>query len=190
MQADRVAPGEQRLEVDQLHAMVGSLLGAHVGIDGQDRHLQRDRPIRDGLPDLAETHDAQGSSAQLQARELRAFPLAAPDGRISRGDPPGQAEQQTECVLRGGDGVPGWCVDDGDPGPGRRLEIDVVDTHARAPDDDQSSPRFDEARIDLHLAPNDERLVLRYRAAQLVAGQSRSLVDLVLRTQKRHALRG
>ena len=99
-------------------------------------------------------------AAQLDARELRPLPLAAAHRGVGGRGLAGEPEQQRERVLGGGDRVAGRRVDDGDPGPGRRLEVDVVDADAGPADDDEPRPGGDQLGVDLDLAADDERVVV------------------------------
>ena len=75
-------------------------------------------------------------------------------------DPAGDAVQQRERVLGGRDRVPGRGVDDDDPGPRRRVEVDVVHADAGPTDDHQPRPGRDQLGIDLDLAADDQRVVV------------------------------
>ena len=119
------------VEVDELDAVVGGLLGGHERVDAEDGHLHRPGADRDGLADLAEPDDPERPAAQLEAGELGALPLAAPERGVGGGDPAGDAVEQREGVLGGRDRVAGRGVDDDDPGPRRGIEVDVVDADAR-----------------------------------------------------------
>ena len=140
--------------------MVRRLLGRHVRVRGEDRHLHGPRPGRDRLADLAEPDDPERPAAELDARELGSLPFAAPDRRVGGRDLAGDAVEQGEGVLGGRDRVAGRRVDDGDAGPGRRLEIDVVDADPGPPDDLQSRAGGDRLGVDLDLAADDERVVV------------------------------
>ena len=61
------------------------------------------------------------------------------------GHPAGDAVQERQRVLGGGDRVAGRSVDDDDAGPGRGLEVDVVDADPGPPDDDQPRPGGDQS---------------------------------------------
>ena len=87
------------------------------GSTAEDRHLHRPRPDGDGLADLAEPDDPERPAAQLEAGELGALPLAAPDRRVGRRRPAGEPVQQGERVLGGRDRVAGRGVDDDDARP-------------------------------------------------------------------------
>ena len=101
------------------------------GSTPEDGHLHRPGADRDGLADLAEADDPERPAAQLEPGELGALPLAAAERRVGRGDPAGDPVEQGQRVLGGGDRVAGRGVDDDDPGPRRRIEVDVVDADAR-----------------------------------------------------------
>ena len=111
------------------------------GSDAEDGHLHRPRPDGDRLADLAEPDDAERPAAQLEPGELGPLPLAAADRGVGRGDLAGDAVQQGERVLGGRDRVAGRGVDDGDPGPRRRVEVDVVDADPGPADDRQPGAR-------------------------------------------------
>ena len=179
------------VEVDQLDTVVGGLLGGHERVDRQDRHLHRQGPGGDRLADLAQADDPERPAAQLEARELRLASIRRAGARrrpaaVRRAS----AVQQRERVLGRRDRVAGRRVDDHDPGPRRRVEVDVVDADAGPADDHQPRPGGDQAGIDLDLAADDQGVVVGQDRAQLVARQARPLVDLVARPQQRHALGG
>ena len=150
-----------------------------VGIGTQDDHLHRPGTVGDRLPDLAETDDPEGPSTELQAREFAPLPFAAAHARVGRGRPAGDAIEQRERVLGGRDRVAGRCVDDRDAGPGRGVEIDVVDADARPADDEEPRAGGDQRRIDRDLAPDDQRLVVGQDRRELAVGAADPLVDLV-----------
>ena len=160
-----------------------------IRVRGEDRHLHRPGPCRDRLADLAEADDPERPAAQLEARELGPLPLAAPDRGVGGGDLPGDAVEQGERVLGGGDRVAGRGVDDRDAGPGRRIEVDVVDADAGPADHLEARPGSDHGGIDLDLAADDERVVAGEDRAQLCRGQARSLVDVVMGAEASDAFR-
>ena len=112
--------------------------------------------------------------------------IEASAGAIRRARP----YMQRERVLGGGDRVAGRGVDDGDPGPRRRVEVDVVDADPGPADDDEPRAGGDELGVDLDLAADDERVVVGQDRAQLVAAEARALVDLVVGAEELEALRG
>ena len=74
------------------------------------------------------------------------------------------------------------------PGPGRRLEVDVVDADAGPADDHEPGPGGDQRRVDLHLAPDDERVVVGQDRRDLLVGEAELLVDLVVAAEELQAL--
>ena len=189
---DGVGPAEQLVEADQLDAAQRGLLGRHVRVLPEDGHLHRPRPVRDGLADLAEAHDAQRLAPQLDAGQAATgrLPVAGPHGGIALGDPAGEPVEQRERVFGGRDRVAGRRVDDHDAGPRRRVEIDVVHADAGPADDDEPAAGGDERRIGLDLAADDERVVLADDRAQLVTRQAEPFIDLVVRAEEFEPLRG
>ena len=161
------------VEVDELDAVVGGLLRGDERVDADDDHLHRPGPVGDGLADLAEADDPERPAAQLVTRELRALPLAASHRRVGGGRPAGDAVEQREGVLGGGDRVAGRRVDDRDPGPRRGIEVDVVDADAGPADDDEPRPGGDQLGVDLDLAADDERVVVGQDRARAPRGCSR-----------------
>ena len=141
------------------------------------------------IPILPEPDDPERPAAELDALERAPRPLAAAHGGIGRGDAPGEREQERERVLRGGDRVARRRVDDGDPGPRRRVQVDVVDADARPADDLEPRPGGDQRRVDRDLAPDDQRVVVADGRAQLLVGQARADVDLVAGPERLDALR-
>ena len=190
MDGHDIRPSQHRVEFDQLDAMVGGGFRADERVHAEDRHLHRPGAHGDGLPDLAQADDTERPAAQLEAGELGALPFAAPDRGVGRGRPAGDPVEQREGVLGGGDRVAGRGVDDHDPGPRRGLQVDVVDTDAGPPDDDQPRGGGDELGVDLDLAADDQRVVVGQDRAQLIAAEARPLVDLVTGSQELDALLG
>ena len=143
-------------------------------------------------PILPRPDDAQRLAAQLDAGELRALPLAAAHRGVGGRGLAGEPEQQRERVLGGGDRVAGGGVDDGDAGPRRRLEVDVVDADAGAADDDEAGARGDQLGVDLDLAADDEGVVLGQDRGDLLAREAELLVDVVVarRSSRPSAARG
>ena len=143
------------------------------GSHAEDGHLHRPGPDRDRLADLAEADDPERPAAQLEAGELGPLPLAAPDRRVGGGDPAGDAVEQGERVLGGGDRVAGRGVDDGDPGPRRGVEVDVVDADAGPADDRRAAcPAAISSASTWTWLRTIERVVVGQDRAELVAASS------------------
>ena len=75
---------------------------------------------------------------QLDARELRALPLAGGQRHVRLRDVAREREQQRHRVLGRGHDVRLGRVGDDDPALGRGLDVDVVDAHAGAADHAQA----------------------------------------------------
>ena len=176
---DDIGARKEHRHVHELDAVVRGLLRRDVRIGADHDHLHRPCSIGDRLADLAEADDPERTAAQLEASESITRPLATAKARIRGSGLARHAVEQRERVLRGGDRVAGRGVDDGDPRPRRCVEIDVVDTDTRPPDDDQPRARGDHVGIDLDLAADDQRLVLGDDRKELLPRAARALVDFV-----------
>src|SRR3954447_6513252 len=187
---DDVGARQQVVDRHQLDAEVLGLLAGDVRVRPEDRHLHRPRSRRDRLADLAEPDDPERLAAQLDAGELRPLPLTTADGRIGGGDTSGEPEHERQRVLGGRDRVAGRGIDDDDARTRGCIEIDVVDTDARAADDDEVLAGADQVGVDLDLAPDEEGLVVGQDLAELRAREARSLVDLVVLVERRETFGG
>ena len=87
-------------------------------------------------------------------------------------------------MLRRRDGVPGWRVDDGDSGARCRVQVDVVDAHARPADDLQPRAGRDHRGVHVDAATHDQGVVAADDVAQLVPGQPGPNVDLVAGSER------
>src|ERR1035437_7748148 len=81
---------------------------------------------RHGRADLAEAHEAHGLALQLGSDELRALPFPGLQRSLCLGDLAQEREKDGDRMLRRGDDVPGWSVDDEDPTLGGGLDVHVV----------------------------------------------------------------
>src|SRR5258705_9697232 len=168
------------VEAHEFDTVVGCGFGRYERIDAEHGHLHRPGTDRDGLSDLAEADDPDRPAAQFETGELGSLPLAAAERCVGLGDPAGDAVEQRQRVLGGGDGVAGRGVDDDDPRPRRGIEVDVVDTDPGPPDDGQPRPRGDQFGVDLDAAADDQGVIVRDDRAQLIARQPGTFIDLVI----------
>jgi hypothetical protein len=180
VQRDRIRPRQQFLDTDELDAMGGCDLGGDVRIRAEELHLERAGTGCHGHADAPEADDPERAATQLDPEQLATLPLAPADGRIRGRNVPRHCEEERHRVLRRGHRVAGRRVDDGDACSGGRPDVDVVDADSRSPDDDELATRLDRLGVDLHLAADDQGLVLGEDAQELLAGESGALVDLVL----------
>ena len=94
-----------------------------------------------------------------------------------------ERDEQADRVLGRRDDVRLGRVRDDDPPPGRGVDVDVVDAHARAADHLQARPVGDHVRRHLGRGPDDQRVVV---AEDLVERRVGVDVDVELRAQELH----
>ena len=117
-----------------LDAELAVALGADERVEGDDAHPEALGAMGHELADAPEAEDPERLVEQLDARELRALPLAGDQARVRLGHVAGQREQQRHRVLGGGDDVGLRRVGDDDAALGGGGDVDVVDAHAGAAD--------------------------------------------------------
>ena len=146
--------------LDPVDAELGEALGAHVGIEGEDLHVQAAREPRHLAPDAAEADEAERLPGELVAGEPRAVPAAFLERGVGLRNRAREAEQETERVLRRRDDGGLRRVRDHDSAPRGRVEIDVVDPHP-GPADHLELRRFlDQAGVEVRAAADDDRVVV------------------------------
>ena len=146
--------------LDPVDAELGEALGAHVGIEGEDPHVQAAREPRHLPPDAAEADEAERLPGELVAGKPRAVPAAFLERGVGLGNRAREAEQETERVLRRRDDGGLRRVRDHDSAPRGRVEIDVVDPHP-GPADHLELRRFlDQAGVEVRAAADDDRVVV------------------------------
>ena len=170
-QVDRheVGLGEQGVEVDEAYAHLGGTAGLDVGVVGDHGHAERREPLGDEHPDAAEADDADGLLVELDAGVLRALPLPVLQRGVGGREVAGGGEHQPHCQLGGRDDVGGRCVDDHHAGLGGGLDVDVVETHARAGDDLEVAGRGERLGVHLGGGPDQDRVDAGDGREQLLA---------------------
>ncbi len=138
VQAHHVGTAQQLVERQQLHAQLLGPRLREVGVVRGQFHAEGSGQPRDVGPDPTQTDDAHRLAPQLRAGEAPAVPVPRPHTRRRERDLAEQREQQSERVLRRTHGVRARRVEHGDPPPGRRQEVDVVDPGAGPSDDAQA----------------------------------------------------
>ena len=146
--------------LDPVDAELGEALGAHVGIEGEDLHVQAAREPRHLPPDAAEADEAERLPGELVAGEPRAVPAALLERGVGLGNRAREAEQETERVLRCRDDGGLRRVRDDDSAPRGRVEIDVVDPHPGPADHLELRGLFDQAGVEVRAAADDDRVVV------------------------------
>ena len=164
-----------------LDAEVAVALGAHERVEGDDAHPEALGAMGHELADAPEAEDPERLVEQLDARELRALPLAGDQAGVRLGHVAGQREQQRHRVLGGGDDVGLRRVGHDDAALGRGGDVDVVDAHAGAADGLQARRALDDVGRELRRRADEDPVVL-VDAVEVVA-----LVDVEVLAQQRHA---
>ena len=82
----------------------------------------------------ARTQHSEHLVGELDPAPLRPFPTAGGERRVCLRDVAREREQQADGVLGGRDDVRLGRIRNDDPAPGRRVDVDVVDADAGAPD--------------------------------------------------------
>ncbi len=156
MDRDEVGPLEQVVQRDQLHVEELRTLNRYDRIVSHDLHLQAVRALGNFGADIAEADDAQRLASDLCADELRPSPLASFHRSVRLRHRTREREEQRDRVLGRGDDVSARSVDDEDSLPRRGRDVDVVDSHARAPNHPQAAPGFQNPGGHLGLAPHHQ----------------------------------
>ncbi len=144
----------------RLDPQLAEALERHVRVVGDHAHSEAERSPRHLPADPAQAEDAERLPGELDPRE--ACPLPGPGGecRVRLGHVAGDREQQRNRVLgRRHDGRLRR-VRDHDPPPCRRVDVDVVDAHARAADHLQPARFLDERGVERRPGANDDRVEL------------------------------
>ncbi len=158
VQRDVIALRVQLIPADQGDAQIGGALGVDEGIGGDHLHPEGSRALHYFAADAAQAHHAQGLTAQLRSEELFLLPLAALGGGVGLRNGAGHGQHQSQRVLRHRYGVAAGRVHDQNAGGGGGLEVDVIDAHARAPDDPQLGSLRQHVLIHLDGAPHQQRV--------------------------------
>jgi hypothetical protein len=156
VERDDIGGAQERFETEQPHVQLGGALGEQIGIVSDDVHAERPGQLGDVATDPTETDNAHRFAAQLGALEPLAIPLPASHrgGRI--GNSPHQAEQQSQGVLAGADGIGAGGVHHGDATSRRGVDVDRIDARSCARNHAQMRRAREQARGHAGFATNDE----------------------------------
>jgi hypothetical protein len=161
-----------------------------IGIARHDPHAEAERAPRHLGADLPQADDAQGLAGQLRADEPVAPPLAGAERSLGLGDVADERQQHGQRVLGGGRRAPLGRVQDEDPAPRRRVDVDVVDARP-GPRDHAQPARLAQGRGGHpRPAPDDDRIGLGERGAQVVLRESVPQDDIPGGAQPCQALLG
>jgi len=188
MHGDRIGHLEDLLDRHAFDTVkLGRFVG-DVGVEAGDTHAQGTSAVRDSHADLAQADDAERLSDELPTHERRTVPLAGVHRGIGCRHVASQREEQRERVLGGRGGVARGGVDHGDAGRGCGGDVDVVDTHTGAADDEQLAAGSDRLGIGLDATAHQQRLVFGQGREVLLTRHAHPHVDAVLFLQEGHAL--
>src|SRR5439155_16841410 len=140
------------------------------GVVREDAHLEPNSSPRDLLADAAEAENPERLSRQLDPTPARALPASLLERGVRLRNVAGECEQEANRVLRGREDRGLRCVRDNDPAARRRLDVDVVDSDARAADHLQPLAALDQVRGQLRRRPDDDRVVIADRLREVGLG--------------------
>ncbi len=178
MHADHVRPGQQLVEVHQLHAQPACHLGRDVRVAGHHAHAEPLGALRHHAADVAEPDQTERAVQQLETREAALLPAARLHRGGGLGDVARQRDEQRDGVLGGGDVVALGRVHHHDAARGGARHVDVVDADPRAPDHAQLLGGVDHLGGHLGAAADHQAVGVADRLEQLVGSQARPVVDL------------
>ena len=119
-----------------------------------------------------------------EARRQRTMHLRKIDHRLKRfRNVPRKREHHRHRVLRRRDRISRRRIDHQHAGPGRGIDIDVVDASASATDDFEAAAGVDDPRIDSGFAANDQGVIVRDPADQRRRALLQLHVDLSVLAQ-------
>ena len=126
-----------------------------------------------GPPRHLEPYAAQAENAKLLAPQLGSLqrlllPFAGMQQGVGSGQLAGQRKHQPDGQLGDGDGVGAGRIHHHDAPAGRRIGVDVVDSHAGASDHPQLGSRLQQCFIHLDGGTNHERIGVRQFRGQSV----------------------
>ena len=162
---------EQLVQRDRRHAPFLGALRRHDRVEREERDVPGAQARRHARADLAEADEPHRLSLKLRPDELRALPFPGLQRSLCLGDLAQEREKDGDRMLRRGDDVPGWSVDDEDPALGGGLDVHVVEADARAPDDAKLFPDGQELTVHLRRGPHDEGVVVADRREKSLAGK-------------------
>ena len=171
MKGHDVGLREQLVQRDRRHAQFLCALRRHERVEREERDPPRAQARGHARADLAEADEPHGLSLKLRPDELRALPFPSLQRSLCLGDLAQEREEDRDRMLRCGDDVPGWSVDDEDPAFRRGLDVHVVEADTRAPDDAELLPGGQELPVHLRRGPHDEGVVIADRREKGLAGE-------------------
>ena len=150
-----------------------------------DRHPQGSRPLRHRRPDIAHAHDPQRLAGKLNPLQLLLDPQSRFHRCIGARDHARQRQHQPQGVLGHRQGGRLRRVDHNHAASRRRLQVDVIHTHACPSHHLQPWRGRQDLRRHPGAAAHDQRLAARYGLQQLRRGDPGPIVHLRPSAQQR-----
>src|SRR3954471_1141300 len=145
--------------LDPLGAELAEALGREVGVIRDDVHPEAERTAGHLLADPTEAEDAERLAGELDPAVCTPLPAALLERGVGLRDVAGERHEEADRVLGGGDDRGLRCVRHDDPAPRRRVDVDVVDAHARPPDHLEAVGALDHVGSQLRGGSDDDRVV-------------------------------
>ena len=155
---DVVRLGKKFIERDALDLHGLGAARGEIGIVGEHPHAEGLGALGDFAADAAEADDAQGLFEQFDAGKALPVPLAGLHGGRGLGHRTGAAQDVGKRQLGRGDGVARGRVHHDHATLGGRIDIDIIDAHARPTDNLEQRRRGKNRRGDLGLRTHGDRV--------------------------------
>lgn len=161
VEGDEVAATPDFFEGDGFYAQLRGAIGTEEGVVAEHGHAEALGALGDFDADTPDADDAEGFAVEFGAQKFGALPLAARNGVVRRNEFAHEREHHAEREFGDGDGVSGRAVDDDDARFSGGGYVDVIDAHARAPDDLQFGGGFEDGTGDFGAGAHHDGVVLR-----------------------------
>lgn len=160
MHRDEIGQGQHVFKTAvQRHAQCLRTLGRPIGVESYQFHAKRFRALGNQPADAAEPADGKRLFVEFRTHVIAALPLMRFHGRVGSRNLARACQQQRHGLFGSGNDVRRRRVAYHDPVFGGSVDIDVVHTHTRTPDDREIRPRADHIGRHLRGAAHDERIV-------------------------------
>ncbi len=168
MERDEIGAGEQFVEIDLCHPERLGALRRKERVEGDDPHLQAERPVGGDRADIAAADDSEGLAGDLDAHEAVLFPFAGLGRGVGGGNLAGQREHHGDGVFGGGDRIAEGRVHDDHAARGGGGNVDIVHADAGAADDAQILGVLQDLGCDLGRRADGEAVIIADDRGELV----------------------
>ena len=135
VQRDEISARQELVQLDLFDTHFLGTLGRQEGVIGDDMHAEPNRLLADDAADIASADDAQRLAGDLDAHELRLFPLAGLGRGVGLRQLAGNGEHERDGMFSRRDGIAEGRVHHDDAALGGSRNVDIVDADAGAADD-------------------------------------------------------